>query len=332
MGLSWKKPPPVVVIGGTEDFLVQREVNRAMRIASSSGITLEITNSIGEVSAALEFSTAFGTPTLIITGPSSVSPDLVVAHQEAAPNRVCLLVVVPAAVEEEKFPFLAGVPGGYIVEHNRPTKKAGKAKLAARFAQAEAAALLKFKGALSGDLAEAIVGAVGDDLGVVAFEISKASALARHRGETSISTTLVRATIRPNQGVELGPLRDSMRARNPVSTAAALRRIKIGAGAGDPLMLLLRARGGPADLALSWYQATLLKEGGADIGEICGRMSLPKWIVEKDLLPAIRRWDSASLRRLIKDLARVERGVFEGAPSPWIACETALLRACSISQ
>jgi hypothetical protein len=96
----------------------------------------------------------------------------------------------------------------------------------------------------------------------------------------------------------------------------------------DPLMLLLRAKGGVADLAINWYRAALLLERGATALEIAGRMSVPEWIVDKDLLPAARRWGASRLRDLIENLAIADRGVQLGAPSPITSCEAALLLGC----
>ena len=128
--------------------------------------------------------------------------------------------------------------------------------------------------------------------------------------------------------MDIEPLREGLRLRNAKKVAEAMDRIR-RTSPTDPVMLLLRGKGGPADLILTWLRCVLLMKKGAGEGEIAARLGVPEWAVSRDLIPAARRWDVKTLRWLVGELARVDRGVLRGSPSPWVACETALLLGCA---
>ena len=327
MGMSWKKPPPVVAIGGTEEYLRDREIRNAVLVSQRAGREVIRADSESEASDALTAAETFGSPCLVVLPVKEASPELVQEILDAKSPDASLLLYVKGVFDEKKFPALALVHGGCRVQHLRPTSRSGLKKAAVRFSRVEADNLLPGKGALPAKLAEALVGAVGTDLGVIHYELDKICTLARVRGLTEISKGCVQDLVRANNDVDMAPLREALKARNAARVAGALDRMRRRAP-DDPVMLLLRARGGPSDLAVSWLKASLLpkglpKERKAD------RLGASPWQYDKDITPALRRWDVPALRELVSDLARVDRGVFLGAPSPWVALESALLRACA---
>lgn len=326
--LSWAKPPPVVVVGGTENYLRDREVKNAVRVAASSGISIEYADTADEIHDALNLAETFGQPCLIITGPKAVDGPMLKTYQENPHKRTCILVVVPAALNEKKLPFLEEVHGAFTLEHTKPTTKKGLRELAVRFAQAESDRLLNEKKTLDLKLAKALVNATGIDLGVVAFEILKVTTLARSLKSSTVEVAHLRATIRPSADVDMGPLREALKRQDLVGVATALDKMR-RAATSDPVMLLLRAPGGPADLATTWLRAALLIRKGASAGEIAARLSTPEWAVDRDIMPAAQRWQVSTLRTLVADLARVDRAVLKGAPAPWVSCESAILLGCS---
>jgi DNA polymerase III delta subunit len=210
----------------------------------------------------------------------------------------------------------------------KPKSTKGMRTLAVRFAKSEAGLLLGGnKDALDPKLAEALVGAVGSDLGVVSKEITKISALTRHQGRTIISLEDIRSLVRPSTDMNLSPLREALKNRDTVRVAKALDKIRRNSTT-DPTMLLLRAKGGPANLALTWLKASLLIARGAGVDEVSSRISAPAWAVRQDIIPAAQRWDTKSLRGLVKNLARADRSVLLGSPSAWVFCESSLFLAC----
>lgn len=324
---SWKSPPALVVIGGTEDYLRDREVRNAKLVASSAGLDVISADDDAEAVDALTSAGTFGTSCLVIIGAKEVHPETVLDLKKNPVKGSGLLIVVPGTLDEKKFPSIAPVHGGYRMEHARPTTKKGLRTLAMRFAQAEADRLVGGKGCLPERLAEALVGAAGHDLGVVSFEIQKMAALARSRGEDSITLDMVKDLLRASSEIDMGPLRDALRARNPKRMAAELSRVRRRAPE-DPVMLMLRARGGPADLAVAWLQVSLLLEKKKPLSEISSRLGIPTWSLERDHVVAAKAWTIPALRKLIGDLAWVDSRTLKGAPAPWAAFEGALLSAC----
>jgi|APSaa5957512622_1039677.scaffolds.fasta_scaffold16557_1 hypothetical protein len=325
--MSWRNPPPVIVIGGTETFLVGRDVRKGIRVSSRAGSEITRASTEAEIYDALSLSETFGTRTLIVADPQAVSGGLLKEMQESPLKGTCVLVVINGPLNEKKYPFLTDVHEGFRFAHMKPTTAKDQKKLAVRFAMHEASSLLGNKDALSKRFSEAFVNAVGFDIGVVAAEISKMAALARYEESDSITLEHIKALIRPSSDIDMEPLREGLRRRDQKQVAAALDRMRRTTNA-DLTMLLLRSRGGPADLVLKWLRTAVLLDRGVSAEEIAARMSTPLWIVERDLIPSARRWGAGPLRKLSSSLARADRGVTQGSPSPWVACESALLLGC----
>ena len=325
--VNWTKPPPVFVVGGTEDFLRDRIVRKILLTSEKVKHEVVRAGTPGEAIDTLTMAATFGGSFLIVIDGKDATVELLREIKKAPVEGSCLLVVVDGALNEKKFRFLAEVHGADLLEYDRPADRKGKKEQAVKFVLSEAANLLKRKGAITEKLAEALVGAVGDDLGTLSYEVAKMAAHARFHGKEDIQIDCIRSLVRPSTEVDMGALRDALKDRDGPRVATALLRIQKSAGT-DPVMLLLRGRGGPADLAMKWLRTALLVEKGATTQEIASRTGTPEWAVAKDLIPAAKRWGTVPLRRLVADLARVDRGILLGVPSPWTSCETALLLGC----
>lgn len=325
--VNWAKPPPLFLIGGTEDFLRDRMVRRIIRASSLAKHDIVRADKVGDIIDTLSMAVNFGGTFLIVAPGKIITPELLKSIKKAPAPGCCLLIVVEEALSEKKFPFMAEVHGAYQQEYVAPSDRKGRREQAVKFVQVEAANLLGRKDALSEKLAESLVTNAGEDLGTLSYEIAKMAAHARFEGKNEIGIECVRGLIRASTDIDMGPLREAMKNRDGARVATALDRIRRTAGT-DPVMLLLRGKGGPADLAMKWLRTALLVEKGAQAAEIATRTSTPEWAVSKDLIPAAKRWGVEPLRRLVRDLARVDRGALLGAPSPWSSCEAALLLGC----
>jgi len=326
--VKWRNPPPVVAIGGTEPYLVGQEIRHAILLTQQTDRTVVWAETDAEVVDALSVADTFGNPCLIIAPLSEVDGDTIREIKANQPKLTGLLLRTDEPLDEKKFPVLSEIHAGFQIQHNIPATKKDQAVVAVRFARAQSDHLLRAKGTLDPKLAEAIVGAVGTDLGTLAFEVSKMTALARSQGVAEVTVEHVRSLIRRSSSVDMEKLRSALKERDTARVAAALDLIRRSSPT-DPVMLLLRAKGGPADLALTWLRAALLLEKGADLEEISARTGTPEWATKRDVIPAARRWGVPALRDLVKNLSRVDRGVLLGSPSPWVSCESALLIGCA---
>src|SRR3990167_1016678 len=115
MGMSWRKPPPVVAIGGTETFLRDREVRRAVTIAYQERKNVVWASQDEEVMEALTVSRTFGEASLIVVPGDVVSTETIQEAKNTASS--CVLVVIDGPLDEKKLPILSEIPGGYQAEH-----------------------------------------------------------------------------------------------------------------------------------------------------------------------------------------------------------------------
>lgn len=328
--MSWRSPPPCVVIGGDEDLLRQREINKAVFLTAQSGRPVIWADKDSEVVDALTSASTFGESCLILCPLKEVSPETVREIKKNQPALTCLLMYHDGDLDENKHPALAEVHGGFRIAHMRPTSKKGAKSLASRFSRKEAEDLLGNKEALSEKLADALVEAAGSDLGVLAFEIQKAAALARFEGKSSIESEHVKKLLRAGNEIDLAPLREALKLRDAKKLAVSLDRVYRASG-GDPVMLLLRGKGGPADLALGWLRAAIFLKKGGTQAEMSQRLGIPDWSVP-DIMVALKSWSIPELRNLVRECSLVDLSVLKGAPSPWIALQSQLLLSCVKTQ
>lgn len=329
MAISWKNPPPVVVIGGTEDFLVRREIKSALLTAQTSGLRTEYASTDSDVVDILTAAGTFGDPCLIHVNIKDIEPETVKELKANPIDRTGLLLECEGEISSKKYPILDGIHGAFIREHKRPEKQGERVKLGVRFLMHECSTLLGNKEALSEKLAEAIVKVVGVELGVLAFEALKFCSYAKHHELTEITSAIVMSLLRQSDDLDLESLRLALKTRDPGKLALSLYRIKQKSGSTDPTMLLLRGRGGPADLAFQWLLVKKLKTSGKTTTEISSRTGISEWILKQDIIPTIQNWSEQKIKKLLFDLSDCERSIFIGGPSPWIACETALLNSVS---
>lgn len=330
MKIPWstKGPPPVLMVSGDNYYLRKRLIRYWVEGARKNQYEVITASSDGDVITGVSMGGTFGTPTLIRIQASDVSLEIVQEHLTESPSKICLLIEIGGLVKTKHHKALVALlPAKQHTTYQIPAKKADRHTQGVSFLRKESDRLLQKKDTLSKKFAQAIVSAVGDDLGVLAFEIDKYATLARSRGVTEIKIEHIKALIRPSSDTDMQPLRNAFARADVKGTARELEKIHRKM-VGDPTMLLLRARGGPADLAFQWLQAAALLERGASADDIAMTIGSPTWAVERNIIPAAKRWKKKNLMILIKDLARVDRGVFTGVPSPWVACTSALLKGC----
>jgi hypothetical protein len=324
---SWANPHPLMFVGGSEDYLVSREVGRARAAARTFGRRVVRASSASEARDAADESDTFGQPVLLLVEGATTLPMAVVEEFATRTDNAATLVVVhEGEVNPDKFPCPPVLPL-YRLVFNRPASRKDRESAARKFVGEEVA---RAKMTVPEQVVEALVSLVGDDLGMLAQEVLKATTLARARNLTVLDAKLFGSVLRPAAEVDLRPVTAALAVRDAVGLTKSLHRLRTASeGSGDPLMLVLKAKGGPADQALAWLQVAHLLDSGVTVEEISSRLSAPKWVVEKDLVPVAKRWGVAALSRLVADLARAEGAVLRGAPSPWNVLVSSLLIACA---
>ncbi len=327
--IAWvsKGPPPAMLMSGDNRFLRRRGVQHLVNQAYKAGYEVTFAGSDGEVIDAISIGSTFGQPTLIVVDPDNVSIETVEALTNDKPSRVGILLEA-SGTSVRKTPSVATlVHKSHHTAFNLPAKKKDQIAFAVRFTAHESDRLLQKRGSISKKLAAAVVRSVGVDIGMLAYEASKFTALVRSRGADEVTVADLRATIRGSAAADMQPVRAALAAANGPAVSAALLKIR-RKSVSDPTMLLLRARGGPADLAYQWLRASFLLKRGAKASGIASSLGAPEWAVTRDVIPAAKRWGCKNLTNLVKGLALVDKGVQSGVPAPWVACEAALLTGC----
>lgn len=332
MRIAWttKGPPRAMLASGTDDFLRTRWVRKVESDAYRHGYDVTRASDDGDVVNTLTMAGTFGTKTLIVAPADAVGVDTVEDHVASGPDNVSLLLTIPGKKDTKKYPVLDLVHEGFQINFDVPASRKDLESRAVQFLRVEVAGLLgsKDKSALSDRLATSVVRGVGTDLGTLSYEALKYVGHAKARGASTVEVEDVRAMIRGSAEADLQPVRDALAKANAPALAKALARVREKSVGGDPTMLLLRARGGPADLALQWLRAAVLMGKGSGAGQIARQVGAPEWAVTRDILPAARRWGRENLTDLVQNLAAADRAALRGAPSPWVAVEAALLNGC----
>ncbi len=320
MKASWTRPPPVVFVGGSEEFLRDREVRKAKAAAYSTGRRVVLVESAREIEDELNVSQTFGELLLLVYYDQGKSPPESVVSGMTGTG-ACLLVIldgdsVPDWVDKQTLRLV------FSLAMTRKERREAAARFVVNEAKTLGTPLADSK------LADALVDAVGDDLGMLSFEIAKAGALARNKQLNQISLDLLKSTLRPSAGTDLAPLMENLAYKDIAGVSRALLRIRATV-ADDPSMLLLRSKGGPAIEVLVWLKLSCLLEEGLSDEEAAQRSGLPLWLARKTALPAARKWGRKGLQGLVRRLAEIERGILAGiVPAPWTACEAVLIGAC----
>jgi len=240
---SWKDPPPAVVITGNENFLREREIRKAVFQTAKLGRDIIWAESDDDVIDGLSAASTFGKGALIIVPAKSVLPETVKEVIEDRIPEVCLLLTHTGGISDKGMEAAAEVNGAFQVQFMIPTGKKALRELAQRFIRVESDRIIGKKKTLDKNLADAIVRAVGTDIGTLSYEILKIATLARAKNLDRVTADHVRALIRPSTGTDLDPLREAIRTRNGPKIAKEMDRIRRNS-ARDPLMLILRSKGG----------------------------------------------------------------------------------------
>jgi len=332
--MNWKRPPPVVVLSGSEHFLRRRELQKAMLAASVTGRAVEhVEGSDTEaVADAMDGSLLMAAPTLVVIDkPADLDAEFVERALEESDGSLTLLLhhrgKIRAGSALEKLCEL--IPKKHRAAFNRPPQAHKVRDAAVKFVVREAKARGKVIGS---DLAEALVGRVGPDFGILHFEVLKAATYLDALGEETVTPSHMRRTMMYGGDAELTPITDAVAAASARKVLREMERFAMN-HPGQESQRVFSVCGGVGNAATRWLHAAALDAAGAGEQEVAARMSLHPYIYKRFLLPAGRRWGRQRLSALIRRIAQVEAGVLRGHIAPWVELEAVLVTACrSVSQ
>jgi len=257
-------------------------------------------------------------PTLaIVTHPEKLVPGDVADHLRD-PNPLLTLLLVSEA-DKPSGGILDGFPAAQTKTFTLPPFY----KLD-EYAAEYARELSKSRGVdLPDGLARALVKLVGNDLGVVSYEVDKVVRYATTLGVTLLEPSHLKGTLAPLTELDGGSVADALGTRNAKLISDELARYK-NSKKGDPTIELCGRTLTPT--AFRWLQASYLHAKGMSVATAAGRVGSNPWYWEHKVLPCARAWGVEGCRGLVNVIAKAQTAVFDGAVSPWDVLESGLLR------
>lgn len=314
----------LLLVSGSDDFRRERVVRQITRKRVSSGWKSEVLNgddpslevSLGAVGI------LFAEKRVIVIRHPEKAPLSLLQAQITEPNRDVLLVLdhegeIKASSLFYKN-FVSKLPKGVAKNFTEvPSYKARDD--AYQFVMEEVSAL---GNTLEEALAYVLVDRVGTDLGVLSFELLKASLFAGEKNP--ITSNVLRATMAPLMDLGGQPLLDAISDCNRPKTMLELRRIELSGGS-DQTIRICGAFLSPS--FLRWMAAIHLHQSGVSPANAAGRASANPWYWEHKILAPALRWGYRGCRVLVEAVAEAQTAVFQGVLSPWNILEVRLLRA-----
>lgn len=315
------KNPPALLVAGTDEHRRRVFVREFIAKLSREGYLihpLDGGDRDGLQGVMSSVGVLFSNHTLVVvTRPEKVTPEDVADHlRDPSPYLLLLLV------SEEDKPS-GGILDGFPAANTKTFSLPPFYKLDEHAAD-YARELCKSKGVdLPEPLARALVKKVGNDLGVVSFEMDKAIHLARALGVKTLEPVHIKGTMAPLIELDGGAVVDALGTRSRRVIADELARYK-KSKKGDPTIEVCGRSLTPS--VLRWLQAAYLHAKGISPASAAGRVGSSPWFWEHRVLPSARNWGVEGCREILGVCAKSQEAVFSGAINPWGILESGLLR------
>lgn len=325
---KWSNPPPVTVIAGTQDFFRRRELQAAATAADRAGRRVErMVGSDRDALSRLLSATGvfFSDKVLVIVHqPDGCDAEMLIPHGTQTDNDVAVLLHYEGDLEKARKKSTMAQVAAKIDKRFTANFLAPKPweaqEYAEKFVQKEARRL---KLSIDAPLVTNLVTIVGSDLGVLAYELSKAHAVCRGNNTMEVTGPLLRQSIAAISEAGAQPVVEHLGARNVGRLARALTAMR-RTHASDPTMKGIAFVGRNI---LQWLQAASLISAGISPEEISREMEVNPWIFRNKISPIAKKWGEKNLANLLSDLADIERGIKSGHVNPWVEFESALIKA-----
>ena len=323
--MGWENPPPVICLSGSDEYLREREVQRALKGARMTGRSVGRADGAfpGQLSSLLAGSVFFSEPQLIVvTNPEKLDPEFILEHFSAADNTVSLLLHVRGALSGN-LKLAKTLKKGKITHGVFTAPKPWEAETSAvDFCLAEA----KTQGKdLATPMAAALVKLSGTEKGILAYEVWKLCVRADADGSSAITPQYLKGLVSSVSESSVFPVVDAVGERNSKTLLKRLRSLDL-TSPGDKTMFVCAIL---TSNILTWIQGLALTSQGFDPNTASQMMGMNSFRFNKSVLPPARRWGETGLLNLLGEVASVERAVKSGCLDPWIMLQSRLLQSCS---
>lgn len=172
-------------------------------------------------------------------------------------------------------------------------------------------------------LAQALVRKVGLDFGVLAFEVSKATMLARALGTLALTPDIVKQSMAPLAETDGSSIIEALSARSTLRLAREMDTYRRSKGVDPTIEFCGRVL---SPTVLRWLQACHLHASGVGPQAASARVGSNPWYWENKILPQARVWGVHGCSKLLSVVAKSQEAVFSGFLNPWGLLEAGLLR------
>ncbi len=323
MKRGWDKPYPVMLVGGTDTFMVERELSRARQACVSTGRRyLDVDDLTAAEVSDMVSPSMFVTERLLVVVPAKVVAGGVLEsikshHAEFAKAAD---VDVSFVVQGSHKDLAAVIGNGRVLSWEAP-KPWQEREVAVKFLQAEVARL---GATISEELATLMVRSAGTDRWLLTQEALKLVTYMQAVGREGM------VAVREDAAAVTAPFAGGV-VEDMVAAVAAGDRQRVckavtALSEGESPIAVCAAISSAASRWL--YAASALSAGGVSDEDVASRLGQHVFVFRQNTLPHAKRWGPKSLTKLIKGLARVERSVKSGRISPWVTLESVLLEHC----
>ena len=313
--------PGALLVAGSDDHrrrvFVRDLVNRCLREGYVHH-PLDGTDREGLQGLLSTVGVLFSIPTLaVVSRPEKIVPGDVAEHLRT-PNPSLVLLLVTDSDKPS-----GGILDGFPAAHTKLFPLPPFYKLDDHAAE-YAVGLAKSRGIVLPDkMSRALVKLVGNDLGVVSFEVDKLVRLASARSRSTVELSDLRESLAALSESDGSSVADALGTRSRKTIADELSRYK-ATKKGDPTVELCGRVLTPT--VFRWMQAAYLHGKGVSPAGAAGRVGSSPWYWENKVLPCAKVWGLQGCRHLLSAIATAQSAVFSGAVSPWNCLESGLLR------
>lgn len=305
----------LLVISGNDDFRRQRLLRITIQKLGLKGAkSIDVVGGTGELQSILGSVGLFFPESVVVTlSDPEKEPQEVLIQQWKSPNENVMVVCVHEGNVKTSSKFFKDVvsvlPKNSWKEFESPPEYK-RDDVASDFAVAEA----KSHGVtLDPSLAKALVDRVGNDFGVVSFEVMKAS-LITPKG-SGIASATMRSTISHRKDAKGVGLVESIGTRNLVWTLKEMEKVQSFYGHEDPTMAISGQFLGPT--FLKWLQAASLSHEGFNPHAAAELVGANPWVWENKILPYALNWGVDGCQQLVSLVGSAQRNVMSGQMFVW---------------
>jgi DNA polymerase III delta subunit len=315
--MSEENTTPVLLVGGSDEYQRRRLVNKVVSTRRGEGWSVMPVDGKeeGALNPVFAMSSMFEGSTLcVVSNPEKLPVAVVADHIQSPDPKVVLLLV--AEGDKLSGPIFDLVPKGCVKTFALPPFY----KLdehAAAFVQNE----VKARGSkIESGLASSWVRRVGNDLGVLSFEVQKAVLFAGDGVELTASH--LRETLAALSETDGSAVLEALGRKDSKHLSMEMQKYRQSRG-GDPTIELCGRTLTPS--LTRWLQAAHLAQAGMSSAAAAGSVGANPWYWEHKILPYAMRSGVVGCARMLGIVADAQTLVFRGGINPFAYLEASFL-------